>query len=214
VVSAVNVHGRYRFDQLDESTRKDKWLRDNRIEYDVQLNDEWYAKSGFDKGHLSRREDAEWGRTVDAAKKATDMTCSYANAVPHVPAFNRAIFGYRGQWGRLEQEVLEQGVELEPGKAARICVLSGPLFLDDDPTYSAVQVALSCFKVIVWYDKDGNLRTTAFRLSQESLVGDIAFEALRFDKIFKPEQKPLAWIEKNTGLAFAQVMRDSDTNRV
>jgi endonuclease G len=211
VVSAINVHGRYRFDQLDESTRKDKWLRDNRIDYEVQLNDDWYAKSGFDKGHLSRREDAEWGRTVDAAKMAADMTCSYANAVPQVPAFNRAIFGYKGQWGRLEQEALEQGVQLESGKAARICVFSGPLFLDDDPTYSGVQVALSCFKVIVWYDKDGNLRTTAYRLSQESLVGDIEFEALRFDRIFKPEQKPLAWIEKHTGLTFAQAMRDTDS---
>ena len=31
---------------------------------------------------------------MEAAKTAADMTCSYANAVPQVPAFNRAVMGY------------------------------------------------------------------------------------------------------------------------
>jgi endonuclease G len=55
------------------------------------------------------------------------------------------------------------------------------------------------------------LRTTGFRLSQERLVGGIEFEALNFNKLFKLQQKSLGWIEKATGLVFADLMRDSDT---
>lgn len=211
VLSALNVNGKQRYAELDNSTRKDRWLRDNRIDYAAQLDDAWYAKSGFDRGHLSRREDAEWGPTMEAAKTAADMTCSYANAVPQVPAFNRAVMGYHGQWGRLEQLLLEQGVEGEAGKSARICVYSGPLFLSSDPVYSSVQVALSNFKVVAWFDAGGALRATGFRLSQEKLVDGIDFEVLHFDKLFKLQQKPISWIESATGLVFPQALREADT---
>src|SRR5205814_2432348 len=127
-----------------------------------QLDDVWYAKSGFDKGHMSRREDAEWGTTMAAAKLAADMTCSYANAIPQVPALNRAIMGYHGMWGQLEGKLLEEGLELESGQSARICIFAGPLFDAEDPVYKSVQVALSCFKVVAWHDGSGKLRTTCF----------------------------------------------------
>jgi endonuclease G len=213
VVSCINVHGKYRYDALGKESRNDKWFRDNRIDYDAQLNDEWYAKSGFDKGHLSRREDAEWGATMSAAKRAADMTCSYANAIPQVPALNRAIMGYHGLWGQLEGKLLEVGVKNESGKSGRICVFSGPLFSADDPVYKAVQVALNCFKIVVWYDGTGALRTTCFRLSQEELVGEVEFEVLRFDEVFKTYQCPLKEIEAATGLAFHDRFRETDTSR-
>jgi endonuclease G len=212
VVSGINVHGKYRYEALGKDSRKDKWFRDNRLDYDVQLNDAWYAKSGFDKGHLARREDAEWGETMAAAKRAADMTCSYTNAIPQVPALNRAIMGYHGLWGLLEAKLLEAGVRNENRKSARVCVFSGPLFTPDDPVYKGVQVALSCFKVVAWYDGTGALRTTCFRLSQESLVGEVDFEVLRFDDVFKTYQCPLAEIEKVTGLAFHERLRETDTS--
>jgi endonuclease G len=119
IVSAINVNGKLRYAALDEEgSRIDKWYRDNRIDKDVQLNDTFYARSGFDRGHLARREDAEWGQTMAKAKLAADLTCSYANAVPQVPALNRAKFGYRGKWGTLEIELLEEGVESRPVKRA------------------------------------------------------------------------------------------------
>jgi len=212
VVSAINVHGKYRYQELGKESRADKWFRDNRIDYDVQLDDEWYARSGFDRGHLARREDAEWGYSLGAAKLAADMTCSYANAAPQVPALNRAVFGYHGLWGTLEGKLLEAGVENESGKSARICVFGGPLFDDDDPVFKGVQVALSFYKVVVWYDAAGVLRTTCFRLSQEQLVGEIEFEALHFDEVFKTYQCPLADIEQVTGLTFSSRLHDADTS--
>ena len=210
VVSAINVTGKYRYEALGKESRKDKWLRDNRIDYDAQLDDAWYLKSGFDKGHLSRREDAEWGTSMAAAKTAADMTCSYANAAPQVPALNRAIFGYHGKWGTLEQDLLEKGVELEDGKSARISIFAGPLFDNEDPVYASVQVALSFFKIVAWY-KAGTLQATAFRLSQERLVGEIEFEELHFDELLKTEQKPITWIEDQTGLQFPNVLKNADT---
>ena len=213
IVSAINVHGKYRYAELDtEASRVDRWFRDNRIDYDVQLNDEFYKKSGFDKGHLARREDAEWGTSVARAKLAADLTCSYANAIPQVPALNRAKYGYRGRWGQLEIEFLEKGIENEAGKAARICVFNGPLLADDDPVFKSVPVALTFFKIVVWYDGAGKLRTTCFRLSQEQLVGEIEFEVLRFDEVFKTYQVPIGRIEERTGLKFHDTIVNSDTS--
>ena len=212
VVSAINVPRKFRYAALGKESRKDKWLRDNRIDFDAQLDDKWYVKSGFDKGHLSRREDAEWGTNMALAKTAADMTCSYANAAPQVPALNRAIFGHHGKWGTLEQKLLEEGIKLEEGKSSRISIFAGPLFEEDDPVYASVQVALSFFKIVAWY-KDDALQATAFRLSQEKLVGKIEFEELRFDELLKTEQKPIAWIEKATGLQFPSVLKKADTFR-
>lgn len=210
VLSAMNVLSKQRYDELDK--RNDRWIRDNRIDYEVQLDDAWYKYSGFDRGHLSRREDAEWGPTMEFAKKAADLTCSYANAVPQAPGFNRGKYGYHGKWGRLEQELLEKGVRLESGKSGRICVFSGPIFKSNDRPFRGVQVALSFYKVVVWYDADGQLRTTCYVLNQRGQVSDIEFEMLRFDEIFEAEQKSLAFVQRETGLRFAQVMHDSDTS--
>jgi endonuclease G, mitochondrial len=212
-ISAINVHGKYRYAALGSESRKDKWFRDNRLDYDAQLDDDWYEKSGFDRGHLARREDAEWGTSIAKAKLAADLTCSYANAIPQVPALNRAIMGYRGVWGQLEAKLLEAGVRGEAGRSARICVFSGPLFEDDDPVYKSVQVALKCFKVVAWLDGAGNLRCTSFRLSQEQLVGEIDFEVLRFDEVFRTYQCPLREIELATGLVFPEILRGADTSR-
>jgi hypothetical protein len=64
----------------------------------------------------------------------------------------------------------------------------------------------------VWYDADGQLRTTCYVLNQRGQVSDIEFEMLRFDEIFEAEQKSLAFVQRETGLRFAQMMHDSDTS--
>ncbi|MBX7167542.1 MAG: DNA/RNA non-specific endonuclease [Pirellulales bacterium] len=213
IVSAINVHGKHRYQELNvEGSRVDRWYRDNRIDFDVQLNDEFYKYSGFDKGHLARREDAEWGTSVAKAKLAADLTCSYANAVPQVPALNRARFGYTGRWGKLEEELLEKGIEDETGLSARICVFNGPLFDEEDPIFKGVAVALKFYKIVVWYNAEQQLQTTCYRLSQEKLVGEIEFEALRFDEVFKTSQIPIGEIERITGLEFHENIVKHDTS--
>jgi len=212
IVSGINVHAKFRYPELDEKdSRSDRWYRDNRIDYDVQLDDDFYKYSGFDKGHLARREDAEWGTSVAKAKLAADLTCSYANAIPQVPAFNRAKYGYTGRWGQLEIELLEKGIENEAGKANRICVFNGPLFSEDDPIFKGVPVALDFYKIVVWYNGEQQLRTTCYRLSQEQQVGEIEFEVLKFDEVFTTSQVPIGTIEKITGLKFHKTVVDNDT---
>lgn len=102
-------------------------------------------------------------------------------------------------------------MELEAGKAGRICVFNGPLFSDDDPDFKGIQVALDFYKVVVWFDGDGELRTTCYKLTQEKLVGEIDFEALTFDSVFRDEQVPIGDIEAATGLNFPSTVVECDT---
>lgn len=204
VVSAINIDGDPA-ERQDDSARKDNWLRDNRIDFDVQLNDAYYKNSHFDKGHMSRREDAKWGDTPDDAERDAELTCMYTNAVPQVPDINRAIYGYHGLWGQLEQIILEKGVEKEEGNTTKICVYNGPIFVDTDPIYKSVQVPLRFYKIVVWKNGAGQPKTTAFILSQEDLVGGIQFEELQYDQEFKEHQCSIAYLETLTGLVFTGI---------
>jgi len=204
VVSAINVDGNPG-ERLDDTARKDKWLRDNRIDFDIQLGDEFYRGSGFDKGHMSRREDAKWGDTGEDADRDANLTCMYTNAVPQVPDINRAVYGYHGLWGQLEQIILEKGVEKEDGETTKICVYNGPIFVDTDPVFKSVQVPLRFFKIVVWKNGAGKPRTTAFILSQEDLVGGIKFEELQYDQEFKEHQCSIKYLEKLTNLQFTGI---------
>ncbi|MEO6613647.1 MAG: DNA/RNA non-specific endonuclease [Chitinophagaceae bacterium] len=209
IFSAINIEGSPK-KRKDTKKRKDQWLRDNRIDMDVQLTDDFYKYSGFDKGHMTRREDANWGGSGAVAFRNAQLTCMYTNACPQVPELNRAVFGYHGLWGQLEQIVLEQGVIEEEGKAGKICVFNGPIFVSTDPTYKDIQVPLRFFKVIVWINGKGEKKTTAFILSQEDLVDGIKFEELQYDEEFKEHQCSIPYLENITDLKF-NVMSAWDT---
>lgn len=208
VYSAINIMGKRRYEELQGRT--DNWFRDRRIDFDCQLNDAFYKYSNMDKGHMSRREDAEWGPSIGFAENAANMTCSYTNACPQVPALNRYGFGYYGDWGLLEEKLLEEGVTGESGQQGRICVYNGPVFDSEDPVFKNIQIPLKYWKVVVWRNGDNAIQTTGYVLSQEELVGDVEFEKLNFDQIFKTEQKPITDIEDMTGLRFTGI-RDWDT---
>ena len=213
IISAINVQGDPSVRQ-DNAARKDNWLRDNRIDLEVQLTDAYYKSSGFDKGHMSRREDAKWGDSPADAEEAAQLTCMYSNACPQVPNINRAVYGYHGLWGQLEQIVLEKGVEAESGDASKICVYNGPVFVDTDPTYKGVQVPMRFFKIVVWRNGAGDMKTTAFVLSQENLVDGIQFEELQYDKEFIEHQCSIAYLENLTQLTFAGINQyDTSPNK-
>lgn len=209
IISAINIDGNPN-KRKDEQDRKDSWLRDNRIDFDLQLNDEFYKKSNFDKGHMSRREDADWGKTEAIAYQNANFTCMYTNACPQVPDLNRAVFGYHGLWGQLEQHILEKGVKEESGETTKICVYNGPIFIPTDPVFKGVQIPMRFFKVVVWMNEANEKKTTAFILSQEDLVGGIEFEELQYNLIFKEHQCSLEYLEGLADLTFTGI-RDWDT---
>ncbi len=47
---------------------------------------------------------------------------------------------------------------------------------------------------------------------QKKLVGDIEFEVLRFDEVFKTSQIPIGKVERITGLKFHDTLVNNDTS--
>ncbi|HLP93211.1 MAG TPA: DNA/RNA non-specific endonuclease [Saprospiraceae bacterium] len=202
MVSAINVDGDPA-KRRDDSEREDKWLRDVRIDLEAQLTDKFYANSGFDKGHMSRREDANYADDPEKAKLYADMTCMHTNACPQVGRLNRS--SSKGLWGRLEKVILEKGVSVESGKQSRISVYNGPIFAESDPVFRGVQIPMEFWKMVVWRDDKNKLKATAFKLTQVPLVTDINFEAIDVDKNieFREFQISIEQLAALTGLDFS-----------
>ena len=205
VISAINVDGDPA-KRKDNTARKDVWLRDTRLSFDIQLDDNYYRGSGFDRGHMSRREDANWGATAEDAKRNADLTCMYTNACPQVAKINQS--SRKGLWGILEKVVLETGAEAEQGKTAKISVFNGPIFKDTDPVFRGIQVPLDFYKIVLWLTDNGNLKATAFKLSQVALVDDIDFEQLDLDQNteFKEFQCSIKSLQSETGINFSKLL--------
>ena len=160
VISAVNVEGDAK-KRLDKSKRSDDWLRDKRIDVECQLTDKFYLKSNFDKGHMSRFEDANWDDTEEMALRNGEYTCFYTNACPQVEKLNRA----GGLWGKLEKAILEKGVKEETGKLSRMTVFNGPVFnAEKDQVFRGVTIPMEFYKIILWLNDNEELRATAFKL--------------------------------------------------
>ena len=202
IISGINVDGDPK-KRKDNTPRKDVWLRDTRLSFDIQLSDAYYKGSGFDRGHMSRREDANWGATPEDAKRNADLTCMYTNACPQVAKINQS--GKKGLWGILEKVVLESGAIMEKRKTAKITVFNGPLFKEGDPVFRGIQVPMDFYKIVLWLTDDGNLRATAFKLSQIELVSDIDFEQLDLDQNteFKEFQCSIKSLQKETKIDFS-----------
>ncbi|NNE25821.1 MAG: hypothetical protein HKN09_03175 [Saprospiraceae bacterium] len=204
-ISAINVDGNLDLRQ-DKTKRVDKWIRDRRISLSIQLDDDFYYKSGFDRGHMSRREDANWGETPKEAKRNADLTCVHTNACPQVPTLNRS--NKSGLWGKLEKIILEKGAEKEDGKTGKITVFSGPIFSDSDPVFRGVSIPMKFYKVILWLTNGKQLKATAFILSQSDLVSSIEFEAIDIDQDvqFKEHQVSIQHLQDLTHLDFGEVI--------
>ena len=205
-ISAINVDGDVT-KRLDKSPRRDKWIRDRRIGLEHQLDHRFYSGSGFDKGHMSRREDANWGASPEEAKANADLTCVYTNACPQIPQLNRS--SYAGVWGKLEKVVLEKGAELEGKGLNKITVFNGPIFKESDKLFRGVKIPMSFFKVVLWPGDDGLLKATAFILDQEHLLESINFEledlGLDDQVAFMEYQCSLRHLEAQTGIDFSEL---------
>jgi len=114
--SASNINGKL-FRKL---SREDKWRIDERVHKEHQWGPELYRaqKSDFDRGHMTKREDVQWGHSVMAATKAADSTFFYSNAVPQHARLNQRI------WRLLEDYILHAETK-EHG--LKICVFTGPV---------------------------------------------------------------------------------------
>ncbi|QNF35310.1 DNA/RNA non-specific endonuclease [Adhaeribacter swui] len=159
-------------------SRSDNWRKDDRIDYAYQWGEELYKaqKSDFDKGHMAKREDVQWGKTVVEARAAADTTFYYTNAVPQHAKLNQQI------WAELENYILH--TESVPNNL-QISVFTGPVLRLTDPVFVTkvldreIQLPTLFWKVVVFMKEDQQLYRVGFLIGQEEL--------LRQAKIIKPQ---------------------------
>jgi endonuclease G len=199
--ATVTAGGRFKL-----SGRIDDWLVDPRIKREHQIDNTYYVRNKLDRGHLTRREDMEYGTTVKEAVRSANGTCVFANCVPQRDIFNQGKAKGIGDdarlWAGLEDYILEH---VNPDNDPSLKVFTGPIFSDSDPKYRGQKIPLEFWKVAVGIDADGELFATAYLLSQENLI-DISNldEAVRELPLgaYLTYQRPVAEIENATGMRF------------
>lgn len=175
--TATNINGRA-FRQLN---RKDNWREDVRYGPRWQWGSALYnvQDSDFDKGHMTKREDPQWGSSDAIASKAADETFYYTNAVPQMKSLNRSLRAWRG----LEEYILHNEARLNKGAEAtannpglKISVFTGPVLHIADPRFARtiagrhVQLPILFWKV-VYYTNDGQeLRRVGFMMGQHQAM--------------------------------------------
>lgn len=200
--SAANINGGVEFPNLSRPT--DNWLYDDRLSRDHQVGPAFYKNNKIDRGHLTRREDMEWGLDPVEATRRANGTCTWTNCSPQHKLFNQdkspdpAI----RLWGGLEKYILEQTAR---HYGFRVQCFTGPIFDTEDPVYRGVQIPLDFWKVVVAIDDQGRLFATGYILSQQAVLDvtdlDEAAIAQPFGA-FQTYQRTLAEIEKATHLRF------------
>ena len=172
--AAANIDGAL----FKKASRIDNWRKDDRISYDFQLGEELYKapQSNFDRGHMVKREDVQWGSTVLEAQNAADSTFYYVNAVPQHADLNQK------RWLALEDYILHtESVQ----NNLRICVFTGPVLAATDPVFVTkvdgreIQLPVLFWKVVVFTKGDNQLYRVGFLMGQRKL--------LLKDHIIKPE---------------------------
>jgi len=222
----------------------DGWIRDSRVDAinsEAQIGREFYkkqttfeakedrSKNPFDQGHLTRREELQWGRTEAIAKRNGDDSFHYPNCAPQHFEFNmnRKV---NGIWNRLEQMTTQIA-----GDGAQFCVFNGSIFdappcvkgadgrlhlnlLGDqrtDPTFGDISIPKQFFKVLVW-PEENKLRAAAFVVTQEDLLAKVRrlrrgesalLEVGLTDDEVRLYQVTLADLEHATNLDFGKLTR-------
>jgi endonuclease G len=164
----------------------------------AQLNDDFYGKqktfesdtrllNPFDKGHLTRREDLQWGRNLEEAIRNGDDSFHFTNCAPQHFAFNQRS-KKNGLWYRLEVLATKHLTA-----APDLCIINGPVFdapesdirdgklrqlrlngkRHSDRKFGGVQIPKMFFKLVAW-QQDRKLFARAFVVSQETLLHEVS----------------------------------------
>jgi endonuclease G len=186
--------------------RTDDWLVDPRIKREHQIDNTYYSRNKLDRGHLTRREDLEYGSKVKEAVRSANGTCVFTNCVPQRDIFNQGKAKDIGEdsrlWAGLEDYILEH---VNPDDELSLKLFTGPIFSESDPGYRGHKIPLEFWKIAVGIAPDGQLFATAYLLSQENLIDvtdlDEAARELPLGA-YMTYQRRVAEIEDATGLRF------------
>ncbi len=229
VFTAVNINSKaFRALRRDSlfAGGTDRWERDDRAR-DFQWGDELYSglNTDFDKGHLVKREDPQWGKDDAIAALAARATFFYTNCVPQLPELNRQ------EWRNLEDYILKK--ESAPSKL-KVNVFTGPVLSEQDPVFvrpikgQEVQIPTLFWKV-VYFTADGKtLSRVAFLMGQKNLLferrivreKETELESVVRDPFLFTDFKDaaayqvnIASVEKLTGLSFAPALEPYKDSR-
>ncbi len=203
--TATNVDGK----MFKKAPRKDYWRKDPRLEKDAQWGNELYTATNslFDRGHMTKREDVQWGDTIAKAMYAADSTFYFPNAVPQHKRLNRAI------WRSLEDYILHTESKQNNLK---VCVCTGPVLSDDNPFFvtsvdnNEVRIPILFWKVVFFQKNDGKLYRVGFMMNQnkllleDNIIMDVESESDLFMKFKDSEtyQVRVPLIEELSGINF------------
>jgi DNA/RNA endonuclease G (NUC1)/V8-like Glu-specific endopeptidase len=187
--TAVNIDGRT---GRRLSRDPDKWFFDPRIDAALQLGNDLYKGSVFDRGHLVRRLDPAWGRTERVAKVANDDTFHFTNCSPQHKRFNEG----KNLWAGLEDYLLNKAGD----ERKRMVVFTGPVLEKDDPTFRDVRIPKQFWKVAVVVRPNGKPAALGFIVSQADLIRPVVEEAAI--DVARTFQTPIRAIQDLTGLDF------------
>ena len=179
---------------------RDTWRTDPRIPATAQVGDFYYKNNQFDKGHLTRREDMEYGKKYLTALAWAEDTCHWTNCVPQHAKFNRN----KTLWQGIERYILEQTIEANQLRAQ---VLTGPVLSEDDPVHEAfpkIRYPLRFWKIVVALDSKGGLSATAYLLDQGEVISEYGIDEATETPFgaYGTYQVSVREIERLTGLKF------------
>jgi endonuclease G len=180
--TAVNIDGSA---SVSVPRGGDPWAFDGRIPEEAQAGDELYADNDFDRGHLVRREDPNWGPTASVANRDT---FHFTNCAPQLSVFNQR------SWLSLEDYILSNTRRV----GERATVFTGPVLRANDPVYRGVAIPLAYWKVVAFIHDDGRPSASAYLIDHDV---DLDARSLLFSA-FKTYQRSVLAIEGLTNLDF------------
>lgn len=214
--TATNIDG----SKFQKIPRKDSWRKDPRIAADFQWGNELYtaANSKFDRGHMTKREDVQWGDTIATAMYAADSTFYFTNAVPQHMRLNRIV------WRSLEDYILHTETK---NNGLKICVFTGPILSEDNPFFvtpingDAIQLPILFWKIVIFQKQDSKIYRAGFMMSQNKLLEEdnvlmgLENESIMFTQFKDADtfQVNISLIEQLSGIKFPQAIDVYDDNR-
>jgi endonuclease G, mitochondrial len=202
IYTAANVRADQRFDL---NRPADVWRIDPRIDLEHQVSDFYYKRNQFDRGHLTRREDLEFGKSISEALSSAGDTCHWTNCTPQHAKFNQN----KELWQGIERHLLEGAIKTNFYNTQ---VFTGPLFSEDDPVYDSfpeIQYPVRYWKVVTTLKQDKTVFATAYLLDQSEVIAeygiDESTEEIPFEA-YKTFQVKISEIERLTGLKFGSTI--------
>jgi endonuclease G len=132
-----------------------RWFLDERIGEENQLDNRYYkdpevGSNKWDRGHLTRRTAVTWGESESVARRASNESCSYANACLQHEYFNE------DEW-RIPEKIAEK---MDRDLNGRLSIITGPLFTPTDRWFDPVdfdippgRIPSGFWKIIYYIDK-------------------------------------------------------------